>query len=87
MLGSRTPGAAYVNTTGRPILIMARVRAGTVCQVFATINGVSLNIGISSIPSGISYCIGSAIVPNGATYTMTPGGFGGPALEIWYELR
>lgn len=66
---------------------MARVVAGTVCQVFASVNGVSLNIGISSIPSGTSYCSGFVIIPPGASYTITPGGFGGPTVDIWYELR
>jgi hypothetical protein len=86
--GSRASNVTYTNVTGKPITVIAGVVAGTVCEVMASINdGAWLVVGISSIPSGTSYCNGHFVVQPGATYAINPGGFGGPSLVWWYELR
>jgi hypothetical protein len=84
----RSSGVTCINAGAKPIEISVRVVAGTMCLVFASINGGPyLNIGISSVPSGTSYCIGSMVVPSGATYVVSAGGFGSPAIDLWQELR
>jgi hypothetical protein len=82
LLGSRSSGVSYTNTTGKPILVFVtsgRANAGTTFTV--VVDGVTL----CSDASGIFYATHevSFIVPNNSTYTVSSS----TGFVRWSELR
>ena len=68
---NRVTGTTYVNTTGKPILVLVNTNYGT-----SIVDGVTLRyIGIDSEGDW------SFIVPSGSTYSVTGG------IQSWAELR
>lgn len=79
VLGSRSSGVTYYNTTGRPIFVSVVTSTGS--SSTATVNGIQ--VGFESIPSGGQLQLLSAIIPPGNSYSATSPS----AFTTWAELR
>jgi len=83
--GGRSLNTNYTNSTGKPIQVIAAVRAQGSTRCRAIVDGVtiveSLTIDCCGVPQ-ISYFPLSFIVPNGSVYQCQGG-----ALNTWAELR
>lgn len=85
LVGSRSAGTTYRNTTERPIQLGIVVR-GTAATSNATlvIDGITVGYyGTTATPAGFSTQL-SGIVPPGATYVVTVTNI---AIDYWAELR
>jgi len=78
LIGSRTTGVNYTNTTGRPIQVAIRVASASGQIWNLTITGVAVQ---SYSTSGIDGTI-FAVIPPGAVYILT----GATAINSWKEL-
>jgi len=74
VVGSRSSGATYYNTTGKPIQIYV---ANSSAGVAVVVNGVTIATSMTGIFSSPSF-----VVPPNASYVVTSGGF-----TVWVELR
>lgn len=87
VIGSRTSGTTYTNSTGKPILVSVSgtTAAAAAGGISATVAGVVVATSTVYGP-GASYQPSVAfIVPNGATYSATYSGSG--SITTWAELR
>jgi hypothetical protein len=82
LIGSRTLGTTYTNTTGRPIVVTACSASAASIGFSITVNGILNANGVSNnnVGGAVQWC--SAIVPNGNTYSVV-----GTSLGGWVELR
>jgi hypothetical protein len=86
LVGSRSAGTTYYNTTGRPIQVCISAAVNTTGALIAlTVNGVSV-IGNGGYATN-AVCHLSAIVPPGATYVLGASGGTVSAIAHWCELR
>lgn len=81
VIGSRSSGVTYYNTTGKPITVMISVANGAAGSLQAAVNGLTL--AISNHASGSAYTSITFIVPPGAAYV----GTASYPILIWTELR
>jgi hypothetical protein len=88
LIGSRSLGVTYYNTTGKPIMVSARVSAQISSQSLAMqVNGIyvdSMSWNVSSAAVSSAFGV-RAIVPDGASYLIS--GTGSAALDTWSEMR
>jgi len=87
MIGSRSPGVTYTNTTGRPIAIYVTTYAVNATTSYLYINGANVSIIGASIGGGFNtnlYAPLTAIIPAGSTYMVT---VSGSSVVRWWELR
>jgi uncharacterized membrane protein required for colicin V production len=85
VIGSRSNGVTYTNSTGRPIQVIATNNSGSgvlSLTVSPVVNSVSLPY--CSINATYSSAYVSFIVPVGQTYSVT---FTGAGTQYWSELR
>lgn len=89
VLGSRTSGTTYTNSSGKPIMVCVNtlsVGAGSTA-LDVVVSGVAIQSN-SVYGNGAGYSASvSFIVPNGATYSAAGYGSGGGSLSKWTELR
>lgn len=84
VLGSRSAGTPFTNTTGKPISVSVVVSGGD-AGVSLVVGGVT--VATSDLPSSVTTSGGQtvqAIIPNGATYQAN---LSGGSLSMWAELR
>lgn len=88
VLGSRSVGTTYTNTTGRPITVYASGGAGSAVNNYwnGVINGVPMFTSSQSSNANGIMSLGPFVVPPGATYAITQGAGTTPA-ALWSELR
>jgi hypothetical protein len=83
VIGSRSSGTTYTNSTGYPIMVNVTQNASNSSNATLYVNGVWVAAFIHSAGQQGGYATMSAIVPNGATYVATcPAG-----IAAWAELR
>jgi hypothetical protein len=91
VLGSRSSGVTYTNTTGKPIQVAVEAISSTTTghNVAITFEVSGLAVAESnSQSSGNSVSANTfIIVPAGSTYEATISGTGSPSLNKWMELR
>jgi hypothetical protein len=88
VLGSRSSGVTYTNSTGKPIVVMVHTNSvtGTPPTVTASVSGVLLVNYTTTNPLNLYPAWHfSLIVPNGATYVVNLGA--NTTFNIWAELR
>lgn len=81
LIGSRSVGVSYTNTTGKPISVSVVPTATSLATSSLTVGGVvvaSLTFGSATVKSPLT-----AIVPNGAVYTFNST----TTIDSWAELR
>jgi hypothetical protein len=82
VLGSRSNGATYTNSTGKPIMVSVTASPTSNNQsISATVGGVSL--GSLTLTAGYTSGGFQFIVPTGTTYVVSTSG----SLNTWAELR
>lgn len=84
-LVTRAVGTTYTNTTGRPICVLVRTKAGSNTSIYitATVDGLSFVIANDNSPAS-PFSIGSFVVPPGSTYSFAINSAG---LHSVHELR
>lgn len=83
VIGSRSSGTTYTNSTGYPIMVNVTQNASNNSGATLYVNGVWVAAFVHSAGQQGGYATMSAIVPNGATYVATcPAG-----IAAWAELR
>jgi hypothetical protein len=90
VLGSRSAGTNYYNTTGKPIYISVQINTSTagIAYVYFNINSVDLGVfgqTSSGSPNTLYSSFCTQIIPAGATYKFTI--TGNATLAQWFELR
>lgn len=84
LIGSRSVGVTYTNTTGRPISVYAYSNAGPNLTITLTVGGVVVS-SYSTAGSGVSSQASvTGIVPDNTTYVVA---LSGVTLAAWSELR
>jgi hypothetical protein len=80
---TRTQGVTYTNSTGRPIMLIIGITAGSGAFLQLTIDGVA-GIGYVSNATTSTFNLSTfAIIPNGSTYSQS----GNTATSSAFELR
>jgi hypothetical protein len=92
VIGSRSLGTTYTNSTGRPIMVsVSCISTSAAGGAFGfQINGTRVAWqGAAQNASIASFSNITIIIPNGATYLVESGSVsnGGIALSYWFELR
>lgn len=70
---SRAMGTTYTNSTGKPIMLVARAlrNAVSTAGIGITMNGILIPICFSTNSDGGNEAVGSIIIPIGATYVLS----------------
>lgn len=85
VIGSRSLGTTYTNSTGKPIFVYIVVQLTSNGDTMLTLNGIALDGPTSSAGGGVwGTC--SFIVPDGNTYNLSVTG-GSVSVTAWAELR
>ena len=82
VLGSRSLGVTYTNTTGRPIFVAISVNPTTTTTTFS-VDGVVVGQTLNNPDTTATKDNLYAVVPPGSTYIASAG----TTLEVWAELR
>jgi len=87
VLGSRTSGTTYTNSTGKPIMVCVSgtTAAAAAGGISATVDGVVVVTSTVYGPGASYQPSVTFVVPNGATYSATYSGSG--SITTWAELR
>ncbi len=85
VIGSRASGVTYTNTTGRSIMVAARVDSAPRYMLELIVSGVSVSRATNNDEQFASVGTVSAIVPSGATYSVTVTVTN--SISHWAELR
>lgn len=80
--GSRALGTTYYNTTGKPIMVVARSNLTTGVELYFTVNGVETQRNYVNTATSSSYAGVTTIVPPGGSYVLS-----GTSWQYWAELR
>ena len=87
---SRSLGATYYNTTGRPIFVYVTVTStssiDTYCQPALTVNGVVVALNTATSRGSTLNVTVSAVVPSGGSYSASIT-YGSGTFTKWIELR
>jgi hypothetical protein len=85
LIGSRTSGTTYTNSTGKPIMVAASsARTGDVARLTIAVDGVTIGSAYTGTSSLQQIAFMTTIVPNGSTYVVTAVA---GSLTSWTELR
>lgn len=80
--GSRALSTTYYNTTGKPIMVVARSNLTTGVELYFTVNGVETQRVYVNTLTSSSYAGVTTIVPPGGSYLLA-----GTSYQYWAELR
>jgi hypothetical protein len=85
---TRTMGTQYTNSTGKPIMLVARAQRSSVSSsgIQILMNGIQIPICYGTNSGGGNEAVGSIIIPVGATYTLSVSSEALSSYTI-YELR
>ena len=86
VMASRALGVTYTNSTGKPIVVMARAVNASTGDLILSVSGVVVGVySLAVDEANNEYGTVSGIVPSGATYSVTTAGTW--ILSQWSELR
>ena len=85
---SRTMGTQYTNSTGKPIMLVARAQRSAVSSsgIQILMNGIQIPVCFGTNSGGGNEAVGSIIIPVDATYTLSVSSEALTSYSI-YELR
>ena len=84
VIGSRTSGTTYTNSTGKPIMVaVGRSASGISTELNAFVGGIKVAFIKGDSTNGLSSGSCSFIVPNGSTYSVSSSS----GFNFWSELR
>ena len=86
VIGSRTNGTTYTNSTGKAIVVWVSIRDTNGNGFFVTINGTSVLSTTGDLPAGYYYPFIFVVPPN-QTYRVSWAGGTNNELIDWSELR
>ena len=90
LIGSRTSGTTYTNSTGRPIFVSIQINtnASGAAYVNFSVDGTNFGYwgqGSGGSPSTLYSTFCTQVIPSGSTYTATS--TGNVTIAQWFELR
>lgn len=87
LIGSRTLGTTYTNTTGYSIEVSVSTYGLTRCASTIIVSGIAVGREVVNTPGGGAECNSTVNIPSGALYYATNDDWSDITLVAWSELR